>query len=72
MSLSRHYGNVVVDRWIDDNHFVGTVDRNYPNRVPEHYACYGWTKGGKFIIYKIDEGQIQRLGTVSGIEIHSR
>lgn len=63
--LYRNYVNIQVLKWIDDNHFVGTVDYRPSN--PDYHstnACYGWSKGGSFFIYMIEDGHIQKLGTV--------
>lgn len=71
MPLSRHYGNVVAKSWLGTHEFTGVVERNYPDRLTEFYSCYGWTKtGGRtFFIYKIENGHIQKLGSVKGEEV---
>ena len=59
--------------WIDDLHFVGTATKKVKMRVPngtayreeDHTeACYGWSKGGSFMVYIVSNGHIERLGTV--------
>jgi hypothetical protein len=77
MGLYRNYHSIEVLAWIDpefNNHFVGTVKRKAGYRDAHdntkiHYrddteACYGWSKGGSFFIYTIENGHIHKLGTV--------
>lgn len=68
----RNY-KIVPTTWINDLQFVGTATRKVRMRVPngkayrdeeEVKACYGWSKGGSFMIYLVECGQIQRLGTM--------
>ena len=65
---------VVPTTWIDQLQFVGTATRTVKMRVPnrEYYreeeetaACYGWSKGGKFVVYLVESGHISRIGTMS-------
>jgi hypothetical protein len=47
--------------WVDEEHFVGVMNHS---RWGDQ-SCYGWTKTGKsYFVYKIDNGQIEKLGTV--------
>lgn len=63
--VGRLYHNLNVHAWIDDNHLVGTIESKYGST----YACYGWSKGGSFFLYKISEGHIEKIGTVKRTEI---
>lgn len=70
MAIYRNYRNIDVLYWMGDDEFTGTIQWGYPNREPQEYACYGWSKDGKtFFVYKIKQGHIERLGTLKRQEI---
>lgn len=63
--MIRHFRNIKVLDRIDDNQFTGTIEWHSPHsQEVRKYACYGWSKGGSFFVYKIESGHIERLGTV--------
>jgi hypothetical protein len=70
VSLFRNFRNVRPLDYIDDNHFVGTVEWHHPHAdKTRKFACYGWSKGGSFFVYTIENGQIEKLGTVKRFEL---
>lgn len=85
MPLSRHYQNVKALAWLNDNHFVGTVERRLVDAVwdgkRQKYvatrneewksvgACYGWSKGAGFFVYTIGDGHIEKIGSIKREEI---
>jgi hypothetical protein len=84
-TLARHYCNVTPLAWLDEQHFVGTVDwkptySQWEERTQRYIAvrredldttlaCYGWTKGGNFFVYTISDGHIENLGSVPREEL---
>jgi hypothetical protein len=72
MSLHGRYCNVRPLEYLNEDEFTGTVEWRHPN-VPDakRFACYGWSKGGKFFIYKIEDGHIEKLGVLGRDEIES-
>lgn len=72
MPLYRNFRKVTALEWIDEDHFVGTVARVSPvdDAIISVYAAYGWTKTGKnFFVYRIEDGHIEKLGSIPKGEI---
>lgn len=69
----RAYGNLRILSWLNENEFVGTIEylrKDISNR--EDTACYGWSKGAGFMVYKIDEGHIEKLGVIKRAELFDK
>lgn len=66
--LTRNYQYPTVAVWLDENEFVGTIEKWYGTNGKDgisEFACYGWSKGASFFVYTIVEGHIHKVGTVA-------
>lgn len=80
MKIQRNYELTTVF-WLNDNEFTAVAEKDvkWGHRNPDgstdwqvnHVkdAIYGWSKGGSFFLYTIDQGHIQKLGTVKRMDL---
>lgn len=57
--------------WIDETAFICLYKYQHPRYMapPVLVAGYGWSKGAGFMLYKIDEGHIEKMGTANRAEL---
>lgn len=52
--------------WIDKDHFTCVWEHPY---YTDGVGGYGWSKGGSFFVYTIQDGHISKLGTMKRMQL---